>query len=146
MSTQNITTKVAKVTKMSVAKSIFAQIQQGELVTPEGKSERAFFMETLLSMVSTTEASANMYYQNIHNAVIKGESLYKYNKGSKAVETKGPEAVNVPAEPEEFKVTKRWYVIDVNGKPTADFDTRAQAQNAAKETNGKWRDLEKHAA
>ena len=43
------------------------------------------------------------------------------------------------------KLQNVWYVIDVNGKPTADFDTRTQAQNVAKETNGKWRDLEKHA-
>ena len=123
-----------KVTKMSVAKELFVQIQNGEIAVEAGQSARSVFMQKLLTMVDTTAASANMYFQNIHNAFVKGESLYKYNTQPKTAKVKV----------EEFKVTKRWYVIDVNGKPTADFDTRTQAQNAAKETNGKWRDLEKH--
>ena len=125
---------MTKQTKMAVAQELFTQIQNGEIAVTEGKSARAFFMETLMTKVNTTLASANMYYQNIHNKFVKGESLYKYNKPTTKV-----------AKIEEFKVTKRWYVIDLNGKPTADFDTRTQAQNAAKETGGKWRDLEKHA-
>ena len=87
-----------KVTKMSVAKELFVQIQNGEIAVEAGQSARSVFMQKLLTMVDTTAASANMYFQNIHNAFVKGESLYKYNSQPKTLEDGTPECFEIEFE------------------------------------------------
>lgn len=67
------TETIAKVSKMSIAKQIFAEVIASGSATP-----RKEFMTKFVEQGSATKNVASSYYQNLRDEA-KGEKLYKHH-------------------------------------------------------------------
>lgn len=132
-------TEVKAVSKMSIARELYKQVNArgAEL---NGKTQRGRFIELAIA-AGLSKHCAGTYYQNLSNEA-GGKGLYKYNK-SKPTKAQVKEA-------EQQVLTDigkhRWMVVDQAGKELNSFESRAKAQEAAKQVEGsKWADRTKAA-
>lgn len=144
MTTSNVT-EIKKVTKMSLAKVLFAQI-----FTPgydlKGKTQRAEFIERGMKEHEFTKHGAGTYFQNLTN-LAAGKPLYMYNKTKpKAKTTKA----DVAAMEAQLLLTHqvaedRWMTVNAEGQHVSSFKTRSEAQEFAKVNGLKVADRNKAA-
>ena len=122
--------------KMEIAREIFAKVNTRGFDLG-GKTQRAKFIELAME-AGLSKHCAGTYCQNLSNEA-RGLGRYKYNKAK-------PSKKDVKAAEAEVlsNIGKhRWMIVDQDGKEVNSFETRAKAQEAAKEVNGKWADRSK---
>lgn len=137
---------ITKVTKMSLAKILFAQI-----FTPgydlKGKTQRAEFIERGMKEHAFTKHGAGTYFQNLTN-LANGQPLYKYNKSKpKAKPTTKADVAEMEGQllALTHQAAERWMAVNEEGVEVNNFKTRTEAQNFAKVNGLKVKDRNKAA-
>lgn len=146
MTATNVTPITAKVTKMSLAKVLFAQIfTKGYDL--KGKTQRAEFIERGMKEHAFTKHGAGTYFQNLTN-LAAGKPLYMYNK-TKPKAAKTTKADVAAMEGQLLALThqaaERWMAVNEEGQEINNFKTRTEAQNFAKVNGLKVKDRTKAA-
>lgn len=138
-------TPIVKVTKMSLAKVLFAEIfSQGYQLN--GKTQRAEFIARGMAEHEFTKHGAGTYFQNLTN-LAAGKPLYLYNKTKpKVAKTKA----DVAAAEAQLLLThqvaeERWMTVNAEGHHVSSFKTRTEAQEFAKVNGLKVKDRTKAA-
>lgn len=124
--------------KMEAARVIFKQIFTRGYKLPEGKTQRAHFIQRAMNEIPMSQHGAATYYQNLSNEA-NGQSTYKYNKPSKKSKktvAKVEQVVLALA----HQATERWMAVNENGYEVNSFPSRAKAQEFAKVNGLKWKD------
>lgn len=146
MTATNVT-EIKKVTKMSLGKTLFA-----EIFTPgydlKGKTQRAEFIERGMKEHEFTKHGAGTYFQNLTN-LAAGKPLYKYNKTkpkAKAATTKADvSAMEAQLLLLTHQASERWMAVNEEGVEINNFKTRSEAQKFAKDNGLKVADRSKAA-
>lgn len=138
-------TEIKKVTKMSLAKILFA-----EIFTPgydlKGKTQRAEFIERGMKEHAFTKHGAGTYFQNLTNEAA-GKGLYKYNKTKPKAKTTKAEVAAMEAQLLllTHQASERWMAVNEQGVEVNNFKTRSEAQTFAKVNGLKVADRNKAA-
>lgn len=145
--------QVAIKSKMAQARVIFEQIfSKGYDL--KGKTQRSVFIERCgleivdpkTGQIHCSKHCAGTYYQNLSNAIHKGQQLYKYNKTTPKKPTKADvkaaEAQVLLLLPHIAK--ERWMVLDGEVEVN-NFKSREEAKTFAKDNGLKWADRNKAA-
>ena len=130
---------VAK-SKMDVARELFKAVNTRGYDL-QGKTQRGAFI-VLAEQAGLSKHCAGTYYQNLSNQA-RGGKLYGYNKPAKKPTKDDVKAAEAQVMTDLGK--HRWMIVDQDGKEVNSFESRAKAQEAAKEVNGKWMDRTKAA-
>lgn len=76
--------KEVKVTKVDIAREVFAEVNSDQYELPEGKSLRAMFMELVMKRADLTTNGAATYWQNLRRQAAGGPMYITAKKTEKA--------------------------------------------------------------